>query len=127
MKHTDKNAKILKLTVSKKPFEVMVTGEKKVEYRSDSAWIKSRLYSKRTYSNHPGHSGTEWTPRKYDFVKITNGYKKTSPYLIAVFVGFKTLSIDMARTYSNGLVVNIKDYRYGIQLGEIVETGANLT
>ena len=36
----------LKLTLKKMPFEVMVTGEKKIEFRCPSKWIESRLFDK---------------------------------------------------------------------------------
>ncbi len=49
--------RILHLTLSKMPFEVMVTGEKSTEYREPSKWILSRLQGK-----------------DYDLIKFVNGY-----------------------------------------------------
>ena len=48
----------LKLSINKKAFDVMVTGEKTEEFRDESKWIMSRL------------------KKDYDFVQFTNGYGK---------------------------------------------------
>ena len=56
--------KILKLTLSKLPFDVTVTGEKTIEYRKPSKWILSRLKGKH-----------------YRKIWFTNGYGKTRPFL----------------------------------------------
>ncbi len=39
-----KGKKVLYLAVSAEPFEVMYIGEKQLEFRVDSDWIRSRLY-----------------------------------------------------------------------------------
>ena len=37
--------KVLRLTLKKKAFDVMVTGEKQEEFRKYSKWIESRLFN----------------------------------------------------------------------------------
>jgi hypothetical protein len=95
--------KTLRLTLKAQPFEVMSSGEKKEEYREPSEWIKSRLFHK------------DGTAKHYDFVEFTNGYGATRPKFKAAYV-----KVDMAQeskeiTYSNGLVVKVKEGDYVIQ------------
>ncbi len=97
--------KILYLTVSKLPFDVMVTGEKKQEFRKPSQWILSRLYNK-----------------EYDYVKITNGYSKDSPFFIARYLGWEYNSKEFAVVYTNGLRVDVEPFDYIIRIGEIITT-----
>ena len=52
-----KNRSILKLTLKKKWFDLMIVGKKNKEFRKPSKWIDSRLIGK-----------------SYNFVKFTNGY-----------------------------------------------------
>ena len=113
--------KILKLTVSRKPFEVMVTGEKTSEYRKKSKWIESRLFVAPPGEHGNGHEND----RDYDFVEIRNGYGKDRPYFIAKYSGFSEM-LNFGHSYigwSNGLEIDESDYYYQIHLGEIVEIG----
>lgn len=101
--------KTLYLTVHKKAFEVMITGEKHEEYRKPSKWIISRLFDK------------NMQPKKYDVVKITNGYKKDSPYFIAEFHGLSNWKITTDLYFSNGLKVQIEPGDIIIKLGKKLE------
>lgn len=114
--HTHKEAKILKLTLSKDPFEVMVTGEKKTEYRRDSKWIRSRIFPKGDASK---------PPRDYHYVKFTNGYGRNDPYFICFFEKTRKLKtfLEECPKYSNGLKIYDLDYKWAIDLGQIVEVG----
>ena len=105
------NKKILHLTLEKSAFDVMVTGEKTIEYRKPTAWIKSRLYDKND------------NKRTYDIIKFTNGYGSDKPYFIAEFLGFNDSWMDCTKEYSNGLKVEIKEGDYKIHLGKIIEKG----
>ena len=99
--------RILKLTLSKLPFDVMVTGEKNVEYRTPSKWILSRLRGK-----------------EYDVVRFSNGYSANSPYFIAKFNGWDFCALPgYSSTYSNGLEVDVPFGTVRIFLGKIMETG----
>jgi hypothetical protein len=110
-----KTMKTLHLTLSKKPFEVMVTGEKKEEFRKGSDWIVSRLFS-------------DWgngVQKEYDVIKFVNGYGSDKPYFICKYDGFVECYMDVAKaTYSNGLVVEgMGKGDFVILCGEIIEKG----
>jgi hypothetical protein len=98
--------RVLHLTLSRKPFEVMVTGEKKTEFRCQSPWIVSRIRNK-----------------TYDFVRFVNGYGEDKPYFVAVYGGFEIETKPNEYTYSNGLVVNTDAGTVKIHIGEIIERG----
>lgn len=96
----------LNLTLSKQPFDVMVTGEKTTEYRRHSKWILSRLKGK-----------------TYDQVKFVNGYGADKPYFVAKYRGWDIETNPYQVIYSNGLEVESTKGTVKIFLGEIVETG----
>jgi hypothetical protein len=98
--------KVLHLTLSKLPFEAMVSGEKKIEYRAPSKWILSRLKEK-----------------NYDLIKFVNGYGNEKPYFISKYNGFEIEKIPKTIKYTNGLVVDCKIGTIKIYLGEIIEIG----
>lgn len=98
--------RILHLTLSKLPFDVMVTGEKYIEYRVASKWILSRLRGK-----------------EYDLIKFVNGYGKTKPYFIAKYRGWDFVSNTSTVYFSNGLTVDSKIGMVKIYVGLIVERG----
>lgn len=105
----DKQERVLKLSLKELPFNVMVTGEKNMEYRLPSKWIESRLMDK--FGN----------PKKYDSVEFTNGYGHDKPRFKAVYNGFIRAAIDLGYIkYSNGLVVQIPKGVYIIGLGKIL-------
>lgn len=81
---------MLKLTLKKPAYEVMITGEKKEEYRTNSKWIMSRL--------------DRTNKEKLKLVKFTNGYKKDSPSFITDYKGWEFKN-NVNETYSNGLNV----------------------
>jgi len=97
--------KILHLTLKKPQFQVTSSGEKRYEFRRPSDWIKARLVNK-----------------SYDFVKFTNGYGSDKPFFICEFLSW-SYAKPALHQYSNGLVVNVTDGYYQIDLGEILETG----
>src|SRR5579863_1810950 len=103
-------AKILKFNLKTEPFMVMVTGEKKVEYRDIKPWMNSRLFDK------------DGNPRIYDFVKFTLAFGNDKPYFICRFNGFEKVK-KVRIIYSNGLKVQFDDERWAIQLGKVVKTG----
>jgi len=98
--------KTLHLTLSKKPFEVMLSGEKQIEIRNPSDWIKSRLKKK-----------------DYDVVKFVNGYGSDRPYFITEYKGYYISEEFKDVNYSNGLMVTISEGDYIIKLGDIIERG----
>ena len=98
--------KYLFLTLKKKQFEVTLSGEKNIEYRHFSDWIKSRLINK-----------------DYDFIKFVNGYGNDKPYMIIEYKGYTEIKKHQTFSFSNGLNVNVKGGDYAINLGRIVEKG----
>ncbi len=96
---------MLFLTLKKPQFEVTFSGEKNIEYRRLSNWIKSRLINK----NH-------------DLIKFTNGYGLDKPYFVCKFLGWH-YSKAAIYSYSNGLQVHVKEGDIAIKLGEIIESG----
>lgn len=97
-----KKRKLLHLSVSELPFEVMVTGEKKTEFRRESDWILSRLINK-----------------DYDFVKIVHGYGSYRPFFIAEYKGWEMAKEPETHVYSNGLHVDTELLPVKIHLGTI--------
>lgn len=96
--------RVLYLTLSKLPFEVMLTGEKSTEYRVPSKWILSRLQGK-----------------KYDLIKFVNGYGSDKPYFIAKFRGWEFETNPHTVYFSNRLKVVSKIGMVKIYVGEIIE------
>ena len=92
-----KSEETLHLTLNRKAFEVMVTGEKSTEYRKFSKWIESRLIDK------------NGNPKEYDNVKFVNGYGYDRPYFLADYKGFEKelIGFNHNKPYSNGLKVGI--------------------
>ncbi len=103
------NENILTLSVYKKAFDVMVTGEKDKEFRSPSDWILSRLLNP-----------------NYTHIKFVNGYGSKRPFFIVQLNGWET-GLGESDTewfeYSNGLKVGVDPWDIVIHLGEIVKTG----
>jgi len=96
----------LKLTLSKKPFEVMITGEKTVEYRRQSQWMKSRLFDK--------HENL----REYSYIEFVNGYGNDRPRFTVEFKGVSVIE-RVYQIFSNGLTIDIKEPVYMIRLGAL--------
>lgn len=101
-----RNMSTLKMTLSKKPFEVMITGEKTIEYRRQSQWMKSRLFDK------------HGNPREYSYIEFVNGYGKDRPRFTTEFKGVAVVE-RVYQTFSNGLTIDIKEPVYMIRLGTL--------
>ncbi len=63
--------KLLRLTLKRRWFDLIASGEKKEEYRTPGKWILSRLEGK-----------------SYDAIEFRNGYSPTSPVLTVEFDGW---------------------------------------
>jgi hypothetical protein len=98
--------RILHLTLKKLPFDVMLSGEKRIEYRISSQWMMSRLEGK-----------------NYDLIKFVNGYGIDKPYFFSKYEGWEIEMNDNVINYSNGLIVESKKGTIKIKLGEIIEKG----
>ena len=97
--------KILYLNVKKVWFDLMLTGHKKIEIRTPSKWIKSRL-----------------DDRYYDNIKFINGYGSTKPFFICKFLGYEISNIEKNHTFGN-IKITQKEGDYIIKLGPLIKTG----
>jgi hypothetical protein len=113
MRKPDKNfpdKNVLLLNIKTAPFNVMVAGEKKVEYREIKKWMNSRLFDK------------EGNPRKYDLVKFVLAYSSKNPYFYAPFLGVERMK-DVNVQYSSGYSVKFSEERWGIKFGKPILIG----
>ena len=92
-----KDQKILHLTLKKKWFDMIASGDKREEYREMKPYWNKRL------------------SKRYDVVKFRNGYKKDSPWVIVELDGVGTsLGIIEWGAPPDKMV-------YILRLGEVIE------
>lgn len=105
-------ARVLRLTLQKKWFDMILSGEKKVEYREiKQYWIK-RL----TNQNPDGSVNGKSFYKEYDFIEFSNGYGNNVPKMIVRFEG-----IEMGSGLEKWGAEEGYDY-FKIKLGEITDT-----
>ena len=106
-----KKKQTLKLNLKPDPYDVMVTGEKKEEFRVDETgkkWIESRLIDSATGKD-----------KTYERVKFDNGYGPHRPSFTVSFKGYKIEENGVHKEYSNGMVVDTRGKRtFTILLGD---------
>lgn len=96
---SDSSNRVLKLTLKKQWFDMILSGEKTEEYREIKRhWIQ-RLCNELEYEN---NSSWDAVFKKYDWVEFTNGYNKNSP---RVTLECKGIEIGMGFT-DWGAIVN---------------------
>jgi hypothetical protein len=104
----------LNLTLKKQWFDLMVTGEKKHEFREATNWLYSRMF------NAAGHE------KKYKLVKFTNGYSTNSRAFICEYKSIEAAEDSYTYfdlSYSDGSKIKGSvENIYIITLGEILET-----
>lgn len=100
----------LKLTLERKPFDLMECGIKDREFRKPSKWILSRLL----YS-----TGKE---KQYDLVKFSNGYAPDAPFFICEYKGFYYAKSDHIVNYE-GFKVEVSKGDIIIKLGAVLKRG----
>lgn len=97
-------SKILHLTLKKKWFDLILSGEKKFEYREIKPYWEKRLFNPAS-SLIKNHSGL----RHYDFIRFRNGYRKDSP----------TMDVEY-------LALSIKEFNgrnhYALHLGKVLSS-----
>ena len=96
--------RVLKLTLNKEWFDLMISGKKKVEYRLPSNWIISRLQ------------------KEYDLIKFINGYGSDKPYFICEYKGFE-ISNESKTVQVEKSEIKVEKGTYMIKLGKIIEKG----
>lgn len=87
--------KLLTLSLKRPPFDVMVTGEKKMEFREKSSWMTGRLVDSKTGQD-----------KFYDRVLFRNGYGESRPAFTVSYKGYKLETGGIDEEYSNGLRVH---------------------
>lgn len=103
------NMRILQLTLKKKWFDLIASGDKVFEYREYKQHWMSRLI---------GKNGT----RDYDEVRFTNGYGSNRPYIRVEFIGV----IIMKGKYCNpdhSEPLEPENKYFVIGLGKVLEIG----
>ena len=96
---------ILHLTLKKHWFDLMLSGEKKQEFRKASEWITARLLGK-----------------DYDLIKFVHGYGSDKPYFICEYLGYE-LSAGNEKIDFHSFEVEIEKGDFIINLGKIIEMG----
>lgn len=104
--------KILHLTLKKKWFDMILSGEKKEEYREVKPYWITRLSGKWE----KGDDGTQSITPSYDQVLFTNGYGKNAPQML---VELTALDIGNAKPEWSD---NWQGDVFKIKLGNIIET-----
>lgn len=97
------------MTLECKPFEVMMTAEKRQEFRQNTAFWQTRLFD------------AQGKPRKYSQVEFRNGYNANDPLLRCEFLGVSILPAAQQLAYSNGLEVCVPQGALSIRLGRVLK------
>lgn len=104
-----KNKKILFMSLKASPFEVMLTREKTIEYRTPGKWINSRLFNK------------DGSRKEYDLIKFVNGYGNHRPSFTCEYRGFFIQKFAAELNYSNGLRLFVSAGTIAIMCGKIIK------
>lgn len=99
---------ILHLTLKKKWFDMILSGEKTEEYREIKDYWKNRFLTVEAPFVHRF--------KNYSKIKFTNGYSKNAPFFI-----IECLGIDYGKGKEDWGVEKGKDY-FVIKLGKILTT-----
>ncbi len=104
----EKEKTTLTLTLKKKWFDMILSGEKKEEYREDKFYWQQRLsiLDDDEFIMH----------RSFDYIKFKNGYAKDCPTMVV-----KCLGVEMAYGDDENWGAP-KEKCYIIKLGQILET-----
>jgi ASC-1-like (ASCH) protein len=91
------------MTLKKKWFDLIKTGEKKVEYREIKPHWTKRLFDENGEAI------------KYDFIIFRNGYSKNAPKIKVEFKGVREIVLEEdIESWKKGMKV------YGVDLGKIL-------
>jgi len=99
--------KILKLTIKKQWFDLILSGKKTHEYREVKKHWDSRLYKNRNLI-------------MYDEILFINGYGAHRPYMLVKFNNVKKVNGNIVG--ANNEILNKEEY-YKISLGKVVQSG----
>ena len=101
--------KILRLTLKKKWFDMILSGEKKEEYREIKPYWETRLLK-------PVQSPFVRRFKKYDFVEFKNGYAKDAPTIV-----IECVKIDYGDGQTEWGAI-LHEHYFVINLGNIILT-----
>lgn len=101
------NSKILHLTLKKKWFDMILSGEKKEEYRAIKKYWQRRFCSTIDYTY------TQF--KEFDIIRFTNGYGKDKP---TFDIELKEIVVDFGIEEWGG---EYNEYYYVLKLGEVVK------
>jgi len=94
---------ILDLTIQKRWFDLILSGEKTMEYRRFCPYYSSRINKTR-----------------FSHIKLRNGYRPDSPFLIAEILH---IYLGSGALFSPSCGEHLSGSYYGIHIGAIVEKG----
>lgn len=104
----EKKQSVLRLTLKKEWFDMILSGEKKEEYRDIKDYWRARLEETPRYP-------FEFNPKHFDLVEFTNGYGSDKPRIVVQCFG---IELGESKPEWCG---GVQDYFYVIHLGEILE------
>ncbi len=111
----EKELKVLHLSLTQLPFDLMVLEYKNFEYRKPTQWLKSRLYN------------PDGSLKEYDVIKFTNGYGFHRPWFECEFLSFFLAERDFKAQFKSptgmSLEIAVKEDDIIIALGKIIGKG----
>jgi hypothetical protein len=97
----------LVLWLMKAPFDVMVTREKKLEFRLASEFWRKRLLK------------FDGTPKKFDIIEFRNGFGEQRPKFRVKHIATHIIR-SFSHTYSNGMAIDFEGQEHiALELGDI--------
>ncbi len=101
---------ILHLTVKKKWFDLIASGDKKIEYREFNPYWERRLMV-----------GRQYIRDDFEEVHFRNGYSKYAPFMRVECLSIVIMHSQCTIMYSprNGEI--LKGWKFGICLGQVLE------
>lgn len=109
-------AKILRMTLNKKWFDMILSGEKKEEYRDIKRYWIQRLCDEVEHEMNYGN----WAGifKKFDYIEFSNGYSPKSRKMV---IEFKGIEIGSGKT-EWGASSDAETEYFKIHLGKITDT-----
>lgn len=100
--------KYLRLTISREPMELILSGEKHEDYREDKPKLTQLMFTK------------DGVPKHFDYIEFRNGYEADSPRIIVEYKGYYKTSF-VEKEYSNGFIASFRNVVV-LKLGKVVHT-----
>ena len=97
--------KILHLTLKKKWFDLIASGEKVFEYREYKPYWQKRI-----------------SFQHYDEIHFKNGYAKDVPFMRVVYNGYSVIDENVDMKMDNGEILEKSKAYFVLYLGKVLET-----